>query len=64
MHHEDRALVCEDSFIDETCCYMATLDESRRHANIHTFEWLYKVDVPTVPKQRNKAEEMEEILKK
>jgi hypothetical protein len=54
MHHEDRALFCEDSYIDETCCYMATLDENRRYANIHTFEWLYKVDVPTVPKQRNK----------
>ena len=40
---EDTSMVCEGSFIDETGCYMATIDESRKFVNIYTFEWNYKV---------------------
>ena len=52
MSIEDSGMNCEDCFIDESCCYMATLDDKRRFANIYTFEWTYKVEQPTVPKPK------------
>jgi hypothetical protein len=50
MQFEDSALVCEQSFIDETACYMATVNETQRQVNIYTFEWKYKVELPSAPK--------------
>lgn len=46
MRHENPSFFCEGSFIDETGCYMATLDDKRRFTNIHTIEWIYKPENP------------------
>ena len=52
MTVEDSALICEDSFIDETGCYLAAMDKSRKFVNIYTFDWNYKLQLPTPPKPK------------
>ena len=46
---DNQDLNCSKTFIDEACCYISMLDESRKKANIYAFEWTFDVEKPQAP---------------
>ena len=49
---EDPSLICDRCYIDEAGTFMTMLDETRKQANIWSFEWRWEIDKPNPPKRR------------
>ena len=52
----------EQVFLDETGCFLSTLNDTRNQINIYMFEWQYEVkEPPKVVKTDKTQEEIEKI---
>lgn len=47
----------EQVFIDETGCFLSTLNKSKNQIDIYIFEWLYHVKEPITATKVEKSEE-------
>ena len=44
---------CQNSFIDETGCFICMIDETKTKTNVYVIDWNYEVEAPVARHRRH-----------